>query len=76
MAIDINKALRDPALAFSHPDDVLLDSSLSREQKHEILKSWERDAIRLQESEAEGFSGGERSRLDAVVSALEKLSSV
>lgn len=74
MEIDYTTALRDPALVFAHPQDVLKRQSFSREEKQAVLKSWERDAIRLQESEAEGFNGGERSRLDAVLSALEELS--
>lgn len=73
MPIEYSTALRDPALVFAHPRDVLSEASLTGEQKRAILESWERDAIHLQESEAEGFNGGEGSRLDAVVSALEKL---
>ncbi|HKJ90202.1 MAG TPA: hypothetical protein VJ960_03655 [Oceanipulchritudo sp.] len=73
MAIDYSTALRDPALVFAHPWDVLNEASLTKDQKQAILESWESDAIHLQESEAEGFSGGEGSRLDAVVSALKKL---
>lgn len=73
MTVDYHQALKNPKLIFPQPDAVLQEKSLSREEKRDILKSWEADAIRLQTSENEGFSGGEQSELDAVEEALEVL---
>lgn len=52
---------------------VLEDEGLSREQQLEILQIWKAEAIHMQESTAEGFDGGERSRLDEVAKALHEL---
>ena len=71
--MDYNEALKNPKSVFPSPAAVLEENSLSKDQKREILKSWETDAIRLQASEDEGFSGGERSELDKVEKALESL---
>lgn len=73
MPFDFQNAIADPSLHFSTPETVLTHPDFSTDQKREILKSWERDAIRLQESEAEGFMGGERSQLDAIERALESI---
>ena len=63
----------DPRSAYRHPDLVLADKALTREQKIEILREWHYDATRLQESEAENMSGGEPDMLRAVSNALLKL---
>lgn len=73
MKLSFQEALDHPESAFSSPQAVIEDSSLSLQQKRELLERWEVDAIRLQESESEGFGGGERSRLDAVKRALDTL---
>lgn len=77
MLFDMNshfeQAVRDPALVYGSPAEVLKDASLSAKERRRVLESWEADAIRLQASEAEGFMGGERSRLDQVEAALKQL---
>jgi hypothetical protein len=56
-------ALRTPSEVYRHPGAVVRDSSLSDKQKLEILEHWEAEAVQLQESEAEGLTGGEKSLL-------------
>jgi hypothetical protein len=73
MQSNFHEALRNPRQVYGRPDAVLEDNSLSSDQKRQILKSWEADAIRLQDSEAEGFAGGERGHLDEVKRALDSL---
>lgn len=63
----------NPAAAYAHPNEVLEDASLSREQKIEVLREWHYDATRLQESAAENMTGGEPDRLQSVSNALLKL---
>jgi hypothetical protein len=42
--IDLRKALLDPTVVYENPIEVVDDASLTREQKIEILRSWEYDA--------------------------------
>ena len=63
----------NPAAAYAHPNEVLEDASLSREQKIEVLREWHYDATRLQESAAENMTGGESSRLGEVRKAIHDL---
>ncbi len=69
-AIDVKQAKSNPSKIFGHPTDVLTHPELSRETKIEILRAWETDARLLSEAENENMTGGEGSRLGAVVSAL------
>jgi len=63
----------NPAGAYGHPDEVLSDQSLTRDQRIEILREWHYDALRLQDSAAENMTGGEPDRLQSVTNALLKL---
>lgn len=67
-------AVASPHTVYESPTHVLEDSTLTDGQKREILESWQAEAIRMQESSAEGFGGGERSHLDEVNRCLETLS--
>ena len=49
------KALLDPASAFTSPEQVLTSAELSREQKIEILHRWEYDARQLEVAEEENM---------------------
>jgi hypothetical protein len=72
-AIDLDKALLDPAAVFAVPGDVVAHTALSREQKIEILRRWEYDANELDVAEEEGMGGGEKPRLRQIMLALEAL---
>lgn len=67
------KALRTPSEVYDSPHAVIRDDSLDDAKKREILEHWEAEAVELQESEAEGFSGGERSLLADIKKALQEL---
>ena len=49
------KALLDPASAFTSPEQVLTSAELSREQKIEILHRWEYDARQMEVAEEENM---------------------
>jgi hypothetical protein len=68
--VDLKQAKMNPSKVFAEPAEVLAHPGLSREAKIEILRQWETDARLLQTAEDENMSGGERSHLGAVVSAL------
>lgn len=59
-----------PESAYKAPNDVLADEKLTYSQKLELLKSWKDNAEQLQQSTAEGMTGGENNRLDEVTRAL------
>jgi len=73
MGTNYQEALGNPQAVYDRPGDVLRDGSLTNEQKRKVLRGWEAEAIHLQESDAEGFGGGEHSHLDDIERALEQL---
>ncbi len=76
MQADFERMLRDPAMAFDLPQDVVDDQSLTYEEKLQILDQWELDARELSVAEEENMGGGEPSLLELVTAArasLEKL---
>ncbi|HEX6259349.1 MAG TPA: hypothetical protein VFZ51_01760 [Woeseiaceae bacterium] len=70
-----SEALRTPSEVYERPVAVLHDDSLDDRQKLEILTHWEAEAVQLQESEAEGMGGGERSLLSEIKRAIAELKS-
>jgi hypothetical protein len=69
--IDLRKALLDPTVVYENPIEVLADASLTREQKIEILRSWEYDARALEIAEEEaGMSVIRPEMLDLIINAL------
>jgi hypothetical protein len=70
---DISDKKLNPQASYKHPAQVLTDTSLTREQKIEILREWHYDAVRLQESDSENMTGGEPDMLRAVSNALLSL---
>ncbi len=71
--LDYAKALLDPASVFAAPEDVLERTDLSKEQKIEILRRWEYDAIEVAVAEEEGMLGDQPLMLRRVLLALEQL---
>jgi hypothetical protein len=63
----------NPRASYQHPEQVLNDQALTREQKIEILREWHYDAVRLQESAGENMTGGEPDLLRQVSNALLRL---
>ncbi|HEY3487314.1 MAG TPA: hypothetical protein VGL10_04555 [Gammaproteobacteria bacterium] len=68
--------LKDPANYFDDPQMLADDVSLTPEQKIELLESWAVDERRLLVAVDENMSGGERSRLDEVLQALNRLKDI
>jgi len=70
---NIDKAMLDPSSEFSHPEDVLKQKNLSREQQVSILKRWEYDARELSVAEEENMTGGPPNMLKEILDTLHKL---
>lgn len=74
MTIDMHQALLDPTSVFTEPQDVVASQSLSNDQKIEILKRWEYDALELEVAEDEaGMIVRRPEMFDRVVEALHSL---
>jgi hypothetical protein len=71
--INLERALNNPADLFENPDAVVQHPVLTREQKVQILKNWQFDASRLEESEGEGMRGDDAPMLHRVNIALATL---
>jgi len=54
-------------------EEILAKPDLTVDEKIARLETLEAEAIHMQESDAEGFGGGERSHLDDIKRALDKL---
>jgi hypothetical protein len=72
--IDIDKALLDPASVFKNPEEVLDHPKLATEQKIEVLRRWEHDALEISTAVEEGMPDGENDILRRILIALEQLS--
>lgn len=73
--MDIEKALFNPGNTFTHPDEILSEQTLTREQKIKILRRWEYDARELEVAEEENMGGGPPSLLGDISKALLHLHS-
>jgi len=72
--IDLRKALLDPTVVCENPIEVVDDASLTREQKIEILRSWEYDARALEVAEEEaGMFVSRPEMFDLVINALRTI---
>lgn len=71
--MDMEKALQDPASVFDSPDDVVRDTTLSDNDKAQILRRWEYDALELAVAEEENMAGDQSDQLERVHAALNKI---
>jgi len=71
--MNIEKALINPAKVFESPQSVCDESTLSTEQKVEILRRWEYDAREMQVAEEENMKGNSGDILDDVLAALNSI---
>lgn len=69
----VDHAIADPTRDFETPMDVVRDPGLEIDEKRKILESWKKDAQLLATAQDENMAGGESSRLQEVVLALEAL---
>ena len=73
--IDVKMAMLDPPMVFKVPKDVVANVELTRDQKIEILRSWEYDARQLEVAEEEAGMAVRRPEMfDLVLQALHTLS--
>jgi hypothetical protein len=73
MNTHVDELIAYPQRYFSTPDEVLIEPTLTVDQKRRILESWKLDAQRLAESTAENMSGGEETDLREVSKVLIQL---
>jgi hypothetical protein len=67
--------VQKPSTYFDEPQEVVMDSSLSKSQKVEALDTLEQDAREMAEASSEGMRGGERNKLHDVLIAEDMLAS-
>ena len=65
--------LEKPHAHFGHPQDVVADPALSKEEKVEALETLEQDARLLTTAAQEGMTGGEENKLQEVLDAKKAL---
>jgi len=70
---NMKTAILDPAAVFNEPEEIVEHPELSTNQKLQLLRQWERDALNLSVAEGEGMAGGEESRLRRVRHAIDTL---
>ena len=70
---DIEKAFLDPSGVYKTPKEVVNDKTLTRDQKIEILRRWEYEAIELQVAEEENMQGKNGKLLDEILNALNEI---
>lgn len=75
-AKEYDRALLNPAAIFKLPKDVVRSDDLTTEQKLEVLKRWETDALLLSVASEENMDGGEPSRIEEVRQAIDVLTRI
>lgn len=70
---DFEKAIKCPSCVYSEPQEVLDDSSINQDQKIQILKQWEQDALQIMHADEENMAGDDPSFLNRVKLALASL---
>lgn len=63
----------DPSLDYATPQALMDDPKLAKHEKMKLLVRWRFDALRLQESEAEGMVDGERAPLGEINRLIAEL---
>ncbi len=66
---DFKQAMRDPKSCFDKPNQILVDTTLSKEEKIKILKQWEYSTRELSIAEEENML----SHVDAESSLLKQI---
>ena len=67
---DYQKALTDPTSVYQYPKDLLVDDSLTQQQKLVILERWKQDAIELMVADEENMAGDSPTMLSRVNRAI------
>jgi hypothetical protein len=69
----LERALRDPASVFATPEAVAEHGGLTREQKIEILRSWQYEVAEAEVATEEGMPGGNGELMTRIVAALDSI---
>lgn len=67
------RALIDPSSVFKDPQDIFDATHLTHQQKIELLRRWDVDALEIETAQTEGMIDGERSHLREIHLLLNKL---
>ena len=70
---EIETAMAAPASVFATPEEVLEHDELTREQRIEILRRWQYDAVEIGVAVDEGMPGDDDPQLRRIMLALGKL---
>ena len=70
---EIEAAMASPASVFGSPEEVLEHPELTAEQKIEILRRWQYDAVELDVAVEEGMPGDDHPLLRRIMLALGTL---
>jgi hypothetical protein len=70
---EIETAMAAPASVFATPEEVLEHDELTREQRIEILRRWQYDAVEIDVAVDEGMPGDDDPLLRRIMLALGKL---
>ena len=71
--MDLEKAKLNPAAVFKTPQEIVSSQEMSREQKLEILRRWEQEAMSMEVAEEEGMPGPHPKLLQLIRDALHAL---
>jgi hypothetical protein len=71
--MDFKKAKLNPAAVFKSPQEVVSSQELSREQKIEILRQWEQEAMSMEVADEESMTGPQPKLLQPIRDALHAL---
>lgn len=69
----LEQARNDPAAVFAGPEDIAHNDALTTNQKVELLRAWELDALELAEAETEGMQGSNNGLLQRILATLTEL---
>lgn len=71
--VEAQDKIEHPHAHFENPAEVVVDSALTKDDKVRALETMEQDARQMAVAASEGLAGGERARLDDVLSAKDAL---
>jgi hypothetical protein len=69
----LEQARNDPAAVFAEPEDVARNDALTTDEKVEVLRAWELEALELAEAETEGMPGSANGLLQRILATLTEL---
>ena len=71
--MDFEKAKLNPAAVFNSPQEVVSSQELSREQRIEVLRQWEQEAMSMEVADEESMTGSQPNLPQPIRDALHAL---